>query len=201
MNMNDYIKLFEGHTEELKQLLNNLGQFHEQVAKATAHIKEAFEKGHKVLVAGNGGSASEAQHLAEELIGRYRHDRKPYPVVALTSDGNVLTCIANDYGFESIYSRQVEALGSEGDIFFALSTSGNSENILRAVEAARANGMTVIGLTGIKGKLRELADIAIEAPAPMISDSKCATERMQELHLHAVHLICEAFEQEPREIL
>lgn len=183
-------ELFEKHTKELVTLLGNLGHFHKQVASASAHLREAFSKGHTMYVAGNGGSASEAQHLAEEFIGRYRTNRTPYPAISLTADSNSITCIGNDFGFDEIFSRQIEALGKEGDVFVALSTSGNSENILKAVSAARANGMTIIALTGTTGKLREVADVAIECPSP--------TERMQELHLHTIHLICESFEEEPR---
>lgn len=189
--------LFEQQTKELQALLANLGPFHEQVAKAANHLKEAFAKGYNSYVAGNGGSASEAQHFAEELVGRYRTNRRPYPMVSLTADSNAITCIGNDFGFAEIFSRQLEALGKEGDVFVGLSTSGNSENILKAVEVARGNGMTVIALTGTTGKLRELADIAIECPSPMFN-GKAVTERMQELHLHAIHLICESFEENPR---
>lgn len=193
-----YKKLFEAHTKELRDLLGDLETFHEQTSQAAEHLHESFSKGGRVFVAGNGGSASEAQHLAEEFIGRYRTDRTPYPMISLTADSNAITCIANDFGFDQIYSRQIEALGQEGDVFVGLSTSGNSENILKAAEAARVNGMTVIALTGTAGKLREIADIAIEAPAPKIGDTKYATERMQELHLHAIHMICETFEENPR---
>jgi D-sedoheptulose 7-phosphate isomerase len=189
--------LFEQHTKELQALLSDLGPFHEQVAKAASHLHEAFSKGHSSYVAGNGGSASEAQHFAEELVGRYRTNRKAYPMVSLTADSNAITCIGNDFGFSDIFSRQLEALGKEGDVFVALSTSGNSENILKAVDAARANGMTVIALTGTTGKLRELADVAIECPSPTFN-GKAVTERMQELHLHAIHMICESFEENPR---
>ncbi len=190
-------QLFEQQTKELQDLLGNLGSFHEQVAKAALHLREAFDKGHSSYVAGNGGSASEAQHFSEELVGRYRTNRTPYPMVSLTADSNAITCIGNDFGFSDIFSRQLEALGKEGDVFVGLSTSGNSENILKAVDVARANGMTVIALTGTTGKLRELADIAIECPSPTFN-GKAVTERMQELHLHAIHLICESFEPEPR---
>ncbi|MCE9642759.1 MAG: SIS domain-containing protein [Candidatus Andersenbacteria bacterium] len=193
-----YKKLFAAHTNELRDLLRDLEKFHEQCSHAAEHLHESFSKGGRVFVAGNGGSASEAQHFAEELIGRYRTDRKPYPAISLTADSNAITCIANDFGFDQIYSRQIEALGQEGDVFVGLSTSGNSENILKAAEAARVNGMTVIAITGTQGKLKDIADIAIEAPAPKVSDSKYATERMQELHLHAIHMICETFEEVPR---
>lgn len=189
--------LFVAQTKELRDLLDNLGSFHEQVEKAARHLHEAFEKGYGSFVAGNGGSASEAQHFAEELVGRYRTNRKPYPMVSLTADSNAITCIGNDFGFSEIFSRQLEALGREGDVFVALSTSGNSENILKAVDVARAHGMTVIALTGTTGKLKDLADIAIECPSPEFN-GKAVTERMQELHLHAIHLICESFEEEPR---
>ena len=185
-------QLFEKHTKELIALLDSLDStFHEQVARAADHLHEAFGKGYSAYTAGNGGSASQAQHFAEELIGRYRKNRKPYPMMALTADGTALTCIGNDFGFSEVFSRQVEGLGKAGDVFIALSTSGNSENILKAVEAARANGMTVIALTGTTGKLRELADIAIEVPIDK-------NERMQEVHLHAIHVICESFEDEMR---
>lgn len=190
-------ELFEKHTQELRDMLGNLGEFHTQVAAAAAHLREAFLKGHTVYVAGNGGSASEAQHLAEEFIGRYRTNRKPYPAISLTADSNAITCIANDFGFSDIFSRQLEALGKEGDVFVALSTSGNSENILKAVDAARANGMTIIALTGTTGKLKDIADVAIQCLSPTYN-GKIVTERMQEVHLHAIHLICEAFEEQPR---
>ncbi len=193
-----YKKLFEAHTKELRDLLGDLDKFHEQVSHAAEHLHESFSKGGTVYVAGNGGSASEAQHFAEEFIGRYRTDRRPYPAISLTADSNAITCIANDFGFDQIYSRQIEALGKEGDVFVGLSTSGNSENILKAAEAARVNGMTVIALTGTQGKLKDIADIAIMTPSPKVSDTKYATERMQELHLHAIHMICETFEEEPR---
>ncbi len=193
-------ELFESHTKELRDLLGNLGDFHEKVAQAVICLQDAFANGRKVYVAGNGGSASEAQHFAEELIGRYRADRKPYPAISLTADSNAITCIANDFGFSDIFSRQLEALGSEGDVFVALSTSGNSENILKALEVAHTKGMIVIALTGTTGKLREFADIAIQCPSPIYND-KAVTERMQELHLHAIHLICEAFEETPRQAL
>lgn len=151
------------------------------------HLKEAFEKGKKVLIAGNGGSAAEAQHFSDEFVGRYKADRPAYPVVALTADGAVLTCIGNDYGYEDVFARQVEALGREGDIFIGLTTSGNSKNILKAAKVAHDQGMTVVAFTGPSGALTEIADHAIVSPSKTGS-------RIQELHLHAIHLICEAFE-------
>lgn len=180
---------FEKHSAELRDLLGNMGEFHAQVAMVVQHLREAFLKGKKVLVAGNGGSATLAQHLSDEMVGKYSKDRMPYPVIALTADSAVITCIGNDYGFEHIFRRQVEALGSAGDIFIAFSTSGNSQNILAAAEQAKDEGMTVIAFTGPHGKLREMADHVVQSPGT-------TTNRIQELDLHAIHLICEAFEPE-----
>jgi len=174
-------------SQEAAKLLGSLDKFYEQLMAVAEHINEAFYNGKKILVAGNGGSAAQAQHLSDEMVGRYKSNRRPYPVVALGSDGAVLTCIGNDFGFEKVFSRQVEALGQEGDIFIGLSTSGNSKNILLAAEAARQHGMTVIALTGESGKLREVADYSIEIPST-------ETARIQEMHLHAIHLLCEIFE-------
>jgi len=177
------------HSAELHEVTKNLDAFHEQILTVVRQLKEAYKKGGKVLIAGNGGSAAEAQHFSDEMVGRYKADRPAYPAVALTADGMVLTCIGNDYGYEEVFSRQVEALGRDGDVFIGLTTSGTSKNILKAVEAARKAGMTVIAFTGKTGPFTELADYAIESPAD-------TGARVQELHLHAIHLICEAFEPE-----
>lgn len=175
------------HSDELKKALGDLDQFHQQIERIVGILRKAFDDGRTVYAAGNGGSATQAQHLSDEMVGRYKANRPPLPVVALTADGAVLTCIGNDFGFEHVFRRQVEALGKEGDVFIGLSTSGNSANILNAAKQAREQGMTVVALTGKAGTLRELADEIIEAPAD-------STARIQELHLHAIHLICEAFE-------
>lgn len=180
--------MLKKESEELKEAMKNLDEFHAQVSAVIKHLKEAFLAGGHVYTAGNGGSAAEAQHLAEEFIGRYKSNRPSYPAVALSADGTALTCIANDFGYEHVFRRQIEALGREGDVFVGLSTSGNSQNILLAAEQAHSNGMTVIALTGQRGKLKDVADYVIVAPANTAA-------RIQELHLHAIHLICEAFEE------
>jgi D-sedoheptulose 7-phosphate isomerase len=180
-------KVFKKHSEALCKALENVDEFHEQILAVAQQFKEAFGKGKKVLVAGNGGSAAEAQHLSDEMVGRYVKDRPAYPVIALTCDGAVLTCIGNDYGYENVFKRQVEALGRVGDIFVGLTTSGTSKNILVAAEQARAQGMTVIAFTGPKGTFKDMADYVIISPSE-------AGSRIQELHLHAIHLLCEAFE-------
>jgi D-sedoheptulose 7-phosphate isomerase len=179
--------LFQEHTQELISACKNIDEFHEQVEAVSTILTKTFANKNKVLIAGNGGSAAEAQHFSDELVGRYRSNRPAYPVVALTADSMVLTCIGNDYGFENVFKRQVEALGQPGDIFIGLTTSGTSKNILLAAETARERCMTVIAFTGIKGPFREMADLAVTSPS-----DKAAI--VQELHLHAIHLICETFE-------
>jgi D-sedoheptulose 7-phosphate isomerase len=184
--MND---VFKHHSQQLRTALGDLTVWHEQIARVVERLRSAFDSDHTVYVAGNGGSATLAQHLSDEMVGRYQSDRSPLPVVALTADSAVLTCIGNDYGFDDVFRRQIEALGREGDVLVAFSTSGNSSNILTACRQAAEQGMTVIGFSGPSGQLRDLAEIAVVSPAT-------TTARIQELDLHAIHLICEAFEPE-----
>lgn len=183
----EHLNRFAEHTAELARTCGRLEEFHAQVAAVVRRFEAAFSSGNKILIAGNGGSAAEAQHLSDELVGRYRADRRPFPAVALTADSMVLTCIGNDYGYEHVFRRQVEALGQPGDVLVCLTTSGTTRNLLLAVEEARRRGLTTIGFSGRKGALRELADLAVVAPT-----DKAAI--VQELHLHAIHLICEALE-------
>lgn len=180
-------EVFKKHSLELRRATEVLDQFHRQVSAVVQLILEVVAQRRKILIAGNGGSAAEAQHLSDELVGRYRADRRPYPAVALTADSMVLTCIGNDYGFEHVFSRQVEALGCAGDVFIGLTTSGSSRNILRAAEEARKRGLKIVAFTGLKGPFKDMADIAVVSPS-----EKAAI--VQELHLHAIHLICEALE-------
>lgn len=150
---------------------------------------EALRRWNKLLFAGNGGSAADAQHLAAELVVRFKRDRPGLPALALTVDSSVLTAIGNDYGFEQLFSRQVQALGQAGDVFIALSTSGNSANILAAVPAAKAVGIHVVGMTGAQGGLLvQLADLCLCMP----SDD---TPRIQEAHTLLGHILCDLLEQ------
>jgi D-sedoheptulose 7-phosphate isomerase len=174
-------------TEQLRSALDALDEWYTSVALVIDRLREAFEGGNAVYVAGNGGSATLAQHFSDEMVGRFRATRPPYPVVALTADSAVLTCIANDFGFEEVFRRQIEALGKPGDVLIAFSTSGRSGNVLVACKQAHEQEMTVIGFSGPSGDLKETADIAVIAP---LAD----TARIQELDLHAIHLICAAFE-------
>jgi D-sedoheptulose 7-phosphate isomerase len=180
-------KIFAEQTKELKKALVGISSWHQQLEKVVVQLKEAFRAEKTVYVAGNGGSATLAQHLSDEMVGRYKANRRPYAVVALTADSAVLTCIANDFGYEEVFARQLEALGRPGDVFIGYSTSGNSENIIRATKKARDLGLTIVAFTGSTGKLKDLADYAVISPAK-------TTARIQELDLHAIHLMCEAFE-------
>lgn len=178
---------FAAHSAELHRASKDLTAFHQQVALLVDTIRKTVAHGGKLLIAGNGGSAAQAQHLSDELVGRYDRDRAPLPAIALTADGPVLTCIANDYGYHEIFRRQVRALGAPGDLLICLSTSGSSENLLLAAREARQRGVTVAALIGRDGPLSELADLVVNAP----SDRRPI---VQELHLHAIHLLCEALE-------
>ena len=157
----------------------------ESVVQAAIDAAEiALRRGNKILFCGNGGSAADAQHLAAELMGRYLIDRAPLPALALTVDTSALTAIANDYSFDEVFARQVHGIGQAGDILFAISTSGNSKNVLRAIEVARERAITTIGLTGQSGGLmRQLCDICICVPSDR-------TNHIQEMHIAVGHMIC-----------
>jgi D-sedoheptulose 7-phosphate isomerase len=158
-----------------------------QVAKLMA---TAFREGHKVLLFGNGGSATDAAHIAAEFVGRYKRERDPLPAIALATDIAAITCIANDYGFEELFSRQIRAHGQKGDIAIAISTSGNSPNVLRGAEAARTCGLTTIGWTGgTGGKLAGLVEYPFIVPSTV-------TARIQESHITLGHVLCELIEEQ-----
>ena len=153
------------------------------IEQAARLMADCLRRGGKILTCGNGGSLCDAQHFAEELSGRYRHDRPALAAIALT-EASHLTCVANDFGFEFVFSRFVQALGRPADVLLAISTSGNSPNILRAAEAAKTLGMSVVGLTGKDGgQLAPLCDVEIRAPHAGYAD------RIQEIHIKAIHVI------------
>ena len=159
----------------------------EQVVKL---IATAFRQGRKVLLFGNGGSATDAAHIAAEFVGRYHRDRAPLPAIALATDIAAITCIANDYGYDELFARQIRAHGQKGDVAIAISTSGNSPNVLKGVEAARAIGLTTIAWTGGSGgKLAGMVD------HPFIVPSK-VTARIQESHITLGHVLCELIEDQ-----
>ncbi|WP_411834127.1 SIS domain-containing protein [Pseudoxanthomonas mexicana] len=160
----------------------------QQVAQALEMCVTALRGGGKLLFAGNGGSAADAQHWAGELVSRFYYDRPGLAAIALTTDSSILTAIGNDYGYDYVFARQIEALGRQGDVFVAISTSGNSPNIVRACQAARERGLHVIGFTGMGGgKLAGLSDLCFRVP----SDE---TPRIQEGHEFLGHLLCALIE-------
>ena len=158
----------------------------EAIAELAAEVLRA---GGKLLLAGNGGSAADAQHIAGELVGRLNYDRAPVAAIALTTDSSVLTAVANDYGYESVFERQIRGLGRPGDVLIAISTSGRSPNILRAIAAARQQGVTVVGFTGrTGGELVPLCHLCLHAPSE-------ATQLIQQIHITAAHIICGLIEE------
>jgi D-sedoheptulose 7-phosphate isomerase len=157
------------------------------VEKIILLLLDTFKKGKKLLLFGNGGSATDAQHLAGEFVNKIRFPREALPAISLTSDVAVMTSIANDIDYKSIFSRQVGAIGKEGDVMFAYSTSGNSPNVLDAVEVGRKMGLITVGFSGDKGKLKDIVDYAVSVPS-------METPRIQEVHYIMGHIICEIVE-------
>jgi D-sedoheptulose 7-phosphate isomerase len=159
---------------------------------AIAHaVESGLRAGGKVMLAGNGGSASDAQHIAGEFLSRLRFDRQPLPAIALTTDSSVLTAIGNDYGYEQVFARQLRGLGRKGDVFIAISTSGKSPNVLAALRAAREIGVTTIGFTGTApgaALMQPLCDLVLAAPSG-------DTPLIQQIHITAAHAICEIVER------
>lgn len=175
--------------ETKKKILENqpLVDIIEDVCKRCVAV---YRSGHKTILAGNGGSAADAQHIAAELVGRYGFDRPSLPSLALTTDTSNLTAIGNDYGYDKVFSRQLEGMGQEGDLFIGISTSGNSVNIINAFLSAKEKGITTVALVGRDGgKMAQMADIAIIVPS---ND----TPRIQESHILIGHIICDIIEKE-----
>ncbi|HXV69156.1 MAG TPA: SIS domain-containing protein [Nitrospira sp.] len=162
----------------------------ERIVQVARLIARAFREGHKVLLFGNGGSATDAAHIAAEFVGRYQRDRTPLPAIALATDIAAITCIANDYGYDELFARQVRAHGQKGDIAIAISTSGNSPNVLKGAAAARECGLTTIAWTGAAGGgLAALADFPFLVPSTV-------TSRIQESHITLGHVLCELVEEQ-----
>jgi len=161
-----------------------------EIAEAAAVVTKAYKENKKTLLAGNGGSAADAQHIAGEFVSRFYFDRPGLPSIALTTDTSILTAIGNDYGYERLFARQVQAMGNEGDVFIGISTSGNSPNVLKALEECKTKGIISIGLTGASGgKMAEKCDYCIKVPSG-------ETPRIQEAHILIGHIICCIVEEE-----
>lgn len=182
--------VFLRNLDEHLQLMQVLGALDPQVQDAGQRLAAVLSAGGKLMFCGNGGSAADCQHLASELTGRFVKDRRPLAGLALTTDSSALTCIGNDYSFDDVFARQVQGLGRAGDALIAISTSGNSGNVIRAVEAARTMGIYTVGLLGRDGgKLGALCDNSIVVP-------HAVTARIQEAHLLIGHTLCGLIEAE-----
>ena len=186
--MQNEIKIMVNESVETKRSVQE--RLSAKIEEAAQLIIEALKNNKKILIAGNGGSASQASHIAAEFVGRYKIERKALPALALTADLAAITAIGNDYGFDAIFQRQLEALANEGDVFIALSTSGNSENLVKAVEAAKKLNVHVVCLLGKGGgAMKNTSKVEIIVP----SDN---TPRIQEAHLMILHIICELVDEE-----
>jgi D-sedoheptulose 7-phosphate isomerase len=183
--------------DEIKRQLNEhidavnmvAGQLTEPIAECARMLVDALKGGHKLLIMGNGGSAADAQHFAAEMVGRFLMERKALPAIALTTDTSILTAVGNDYGFDEIFTRQVEALANPGDILIGISTSGNSLNIKRALETGQRIGVKTIGLLGRDGgEIRPIVDFNLTVP-------NFETPRIQEAHLIIIHILCDLIEK------
>lgn len=181
-------KHFEEAQQILTQFLGNQNNF-AKIESAADLMANAVKKGNKIISCGNGGSMCDAMHFAEELTGRYRNNRAAIPAISI-SDPAHITCVGNDYGFEEIFARYIEALGNRGDVLLAISTSGNSVNIVKAVQAARKKNMSIVGLSGKDGGvLGTMCDIEIRAPHSDFAD------RAQEIHIKVIHALIDGIEQ------
>ncbi|MDP2981945.1 MAG: D-sedoheptulose 7-phosphate isomerase [Candidatus Latescibacter sp.] len=185
----EIIQAVSNHSIMIQTMLSDV-KLVEDIERAALMIVECINRDGTVLIFGNGGSAADAQHFAAELVGRFAIERRGLQALALSTDTSVMTSIANDYGFEEVFARQVEALGRPGDVTIPISTSGNSPNILRAIDASRKKGMKVIGLTGGDGgSMRSSCDLALVVPS-------AETPRIQEAHALIYHILCGLIEKE-----
>lgn len=182
-------ELINKHIQEHNDVLDSILKLDESIEKVANVFISCLKKGGTIFWCGNGGSASDSQHLAGELVGRFVGERRPLKSIALTADSAVMTCIVNDYGYEHIFSRQIEALGSKGDVLVGITTSGNSKNVLNAFEVAKNKGVRTIGLLGKGGGLAK--DLVEES----IIVSSNSTARVQEMHILIGHILCDLIEE------
>ena len=188
--MKNYIKDQIKKSYETKQAIYENEDLLDKIEDVARRCVALYKTDKKTILAGNGGSAADAQHIAAELVGRYGFDRPSIPSLALTTDTSNLTAIGNDYGYDQVFSRQLEGMGQEGDIFIGISTSGNSVNIIKAFESAKKKGITTVALTGRDGgEMAKMADVALIVPSH-------ATPRIQESHILIGHILCDIIEKE-----
>lgn len=182
-------KLIEQSIKESAEIINKSTLLSKEIEKSIRVITKCLKENKKVVLFGNGGSAADAQHIAAELIGRFRINRKSFPAIALTTDSSIITSLANDFSFDIVFSRQCESLVFRGDVVIGISTSGNSENVKKGLITAKKQGAITIGLLGNKGgKISKIVDISITVPSS-------STPRIQEVHRTIYHIICEIVEQ------
>lgn len=186
----EYIKTHISKSLSVKEQILNDDTLISLIKEVALKLIACYKNGGKTLLAGNGGSAADAQHIAGEFVSRFYFDREGIPSIALTTDTSILTAIGNDYGYEKLFSRQLQAQGKKGDIFIGISTSGNSKNILEALQMCKEKGILSVGLTGLSGgKMDELCDYCIKVPSN-------ETPRIQEAHILIAHILCAIVEEE-----
>lgn len=187
-------RLYGEQVTEHLELVKNLGGLAQCMSDVINMCSDALVNGGKIMLCGNGGSAADSQHIAAEFVGRFVKDRRSLPALALTTDTSALTCIGNDYGFDEIFSRQIEGIGNAGDVLLGISTSGNSKNIISAIEMANSKGIRTIVFTGCRNtQLTERSDISVLVP----SDK---TARIQEIHILLGHILCAGVEEKLRQL-
>lgn len=186
----DYTNYIKGEHAEHLALFNALEPLFPLISQVGVIMQDCIKAGGKILLMGNGGSAADSQHIAAEIVGRFKKERKGMPAIALTTDSSILTSVANDLGYENIFARQIEALCTNKDLVIGITTSGNSANVVNAIQAAKEAGATTIGLTGgTGGKLSSVCDHNIVAPSNV-------TARIQEAHIFIGHCLCEILESD-----
>ncbi len=177
---------FKKNIEDLKSVLNRVVEKEDKIIEIARLICDAIKSGNKIIICGNGGSASQSQHFAAEMVGRFQKERNALAALSLVDDIAILSSVSNDYSYDEVFSRQLEALGKRGDVLVGLSTSGSSKNVVKAFEAAKKLGIKTVGILGKKGRLAELSDVFV--------DFEGSTPRVQEVHLFVIHTICEFVE-------
>lgn len=185
-----YVEYLQGEHAAHMAMFNALAPLFPTISDVGIAMQNTIQNGGKILIMGNGGSAADSQHIAAEIVGRYKKERKGMPAIALTTDTSILTSVGNDYGYDYIFARQIEALCRPEDLVIGITTSGNSANVVRAIEAAKAIGATTVGLTGgTGGKLKDLCDFSLVMPSNV-------TARIQEAHIFVGHSLCEILESD-----
>lgn len=188
-NMRNFVKDQIKKSYEIKKNILEDEELFNKIIRVGEVLTDLYKKGNKLLIAGNGGSAADAQHIAGELVSKFYFDRPALPAIALTTDTSIITAIGNDYGYEKLFSRQIEANGIKGDAFLGISTSGNSKNIIEGLKTAKEKGLITIGLTGESGgKMKNLCDYCICVPSN-------ETPRIQEAHILIGHILCSVIEE------